>query len=148
MTDEARTSCVLIPCSDNERWAVPQNCLAEIHVVNSTEEEPPAQVEWRGREVPVVDFGSDKDTPWCEKRVGTGLVAIFLGLENEACQYWGVAIRGAGLDLVNLSPEEVADASNDALEHASAAFTYNDVLYQVPDLDGLQKKVAADVAAA
>ncbi len=147
MSDDAITSCVLIPCSDNEKWAVPQNCLAEIHVVNSIEETPPSLLEWRGREVPVVDFGAESDAPWCEQRIGTGLVAIFLGLEGEACEYWGVAIRGAGLDVVTLASAELVDASEEACEHASAAFKYNDVLYQVPDLDGLQKRAAKMAAA-
>ena len=146
MSDEATTSRVLIPCSDDECWAVPQSCLAEIHVVNSDQETPPQSIEWRGREVPVVDFGSDAATRWCERRVGTGLVAIFLGMEGAECEYWGVAIRGAGLDLVKLDPDELLDASEDAKAHASAAFRYNDVLYQVPDLDGLQQRAAAQAA--
>ncbi len=148
MTEGTSTSCVLIPCSDTENWAVPQACLAEIHVVNSTSKTPPKAVEWRGQKVPVMDLGEKGAAPWGERRVGTGLVAIFLGLEGAGCDYWGVAVRGEGLAVARLSSEEISDASGEALEHAASAFKYNDVLYQVPDLDGLQQRIATSAEAA
>lgn len=148
MTKDTSTSCVLIPCSEDEHWAVPQSCLAEIQVVKSTSASPPAEVLWRGREVPVMDCGSDGALPWAERRAGTGLVAIFLGLEGVGCEYWGVAVRGDGLAIARLSPDNISDASSAARSYATTAFTYNDVLYQVPDLDGLQKQIAAGMEAA
>jgi hypothetical protein len=141
--EDTTTRCVLIPCSTDEHWAVPQNCLAEITTVNADSEEPPETIDWRGREVPVIDFGAGCETPWSERRVGTGLVAIFLGLAGEGCEYWGVALRGNALAVANLAPDTVSDAPDRAVEHASGAFEYEGVLYQVPDLDGLQKKLAA-----
>ncbi|MDX1732751.1 MAG: hypothetical protein R3228_00210 [Halioglobus sp.] len=148
MSESTATSCVLIPCSETERWAVPQACLAEIQVVNSTSEDPPPAISWRGREVPVLDRGEGGEVPWAERRIGTGLVAIFLGREESECEYWGVAIRGQGLTVASLVPADINDASSEAADDASSAFIYNDVLYQVPDLDGLQKHIAANLAAA
>lgn len=143
-----QTSCVLIPCSETERWAVPQACLAHIQVVKSTSESPPEVVLWRGREVPVMDRGRNGALPWAERRAGTGLVAIFIGLEEEGCEYWGVAVRGEGLDIARLTQDNMRDAADQAMEDAVSAFIYNDVLYQVPDLNGLQKQIAADMQAA
>jgi hypothetical protein len=144
MTDSALKHCVLVPCSETERWAVPQNCLGEIQVVNSDTGSPPESISWRGREVPVLDFGPEDSTPWCESRNGTGLVAIFLGLKGDDCEYWGVAVRGNGLTVTSLSSDDIGDASDRVADHASAAFEYHGVLYQVPDLDGLQKRVAVN----
>lgn len=142
MTDNAKRWCVLIPCSNTETWAVPQNCLAEIMTLNVDTLLPPDEVSWRGRTVPVLDFGSDDGSLWRGPRRGAGLVAIFLGLRGEGCEYWGVAVRGEGLRVVSLSPEEVEDVPEQASPHATAAFTFKGVLCQVPDLDSFQKKIA------
>lgn len=142
MTDDAKQWCVLIPCSSTETWAVPQNCLAEIMTLNVDTALPPDEVNWRGRTVPVLDFGSDDGSLWREPHRGTGLVAIFLGLRGEGCEYWGVAVRGEGLKVVSLAPEEVEDMPERASQHATAAFNFNGVLCQVPDLDSFQKKIA------
>mgnify|MGYP001819932595 CR=1 FL=1 len=146
MSEESATRCVLIPCSGQERWAVPQNCLAEIVTINADSDTPPAEVCWRNVTVPVLDFGSDGEVPWCEERGGTGLIAIFLGLAGEDCEYWGVALRGNGLAVASLSAGEVVDAPTRKCGHASAAFEYQGALYQVPDLDGLQKRLASSPA--
>ena len=144
MTDNTKRWCVLIPCSKTETWAVPQNCLGEIVTLQTDSELPPEEVNWRDRVVPVMDFGSDDGSGWREPRRGTGLVAIFLGLKGEGCEYWGMAVRGEGLRVVSLSPEEVEDLPEQVCEHATAAFNYHGVLCQVPDLDGFQKTVAAN----
>jgi hypothetical protein len=142
MTNDTKQWCVLIPCSATETWAVPQNCLAEIMTLNTDTALPPDEVTWRGRTVPVLDFGSDDGSLWREPHRGAGLVAIFLGLRGEGCEYWGVAVRGEGLRVVGLSPEEVEDEPERASQHATAAFNFNGVLCQVPDLDSFQKKIA------
>lgn len=148
MSQESTTSCVLIPISSAENWAVPQNCLAEILTVNADAETPPESVSWRGREIPVLDFGAQGDARWNQERIGTGLVAVFLGLAGEGCEYWGVALRGEGLAIARLDSEQVTEAPDSVVEHASAAFRFQECVYQVPDLDGLQKKLAASVQAA
>jgi chemotaxis signal transduction protein len=122
---------------------VPQNCLAEILTLPTDVVQPPAEVTWRGRTVPVLDFGSEDGTVWRESGRGAGLVAIFLGLKGEGCEYWGVAIRGEGLRVVSLSPEEVEDVPEQVAQHATAAFNFNGVLCQVPDLESFQEKIAA-----
>jgi len=142
MTDNKKRWCVLIPCSKTETWAVPQNCLGEIMTLHTDTVLPPDEVNWRGRTVPVLDFGSDDGSLWREPRRGAGLVAIFLGLKGEGCEYWGVAVRGQGLRVVSLSPEQVEDAPERMQQHATAAFNFNGVLCQVPDLDSFQKKIA------
>ena len=94
MTDNTKRWCVLIPCSSTETWAVPQNCLGEIVTLYTDSTRPPDEITWRGRTVPVLDFGSDDGSVWREPRRGAGLVAIFLGLKGEGCEYWGLAVRG------------------------------------------------------
>ena len=147
MSDESLSSCVLIPCSKTEAWAVPQICLAEILTLQSSADEVPAEVEWRGVTVPVLDLGREDGSQWRESG-GSGLIAIFLGLKGEGCEYWGVAVRGEGLAVEKVSPEDIEDAQEQVLPHATAAFHLRGVLYQVPDLDGLQKKIAVGQCAA
>ena len=143
MTENAKRWCVLLPCSKTETWAVPQNCLGEIVTLQTDSELPPNEVNWRDRVVPVLDFGSADGSSWRDSRRGTGLVAIFLGLKGEECEYWGMAVRGEGLRVVSLSPDEVEDMPEQVSEHATAAFNFHGVLCQVPDLDGFQKNIAA-----
>ena len=142
MTDENLRWCVLIPCSKQEVWAVPQICLAEIFTLQTESDLPPEEIEWRDRKVPVLDLGAEDGSVWRETRRGSGLIAIFLGLEGEALDYWGVAVRGEGLAVSKVAPDEVRDAPDALAEHATAAFEREGVVYQVPDLAELQKKLA------
>ena len=142
MSDTTERWCVLVPCSGSETWAVPQNCLAEIVTVHTDAEVPPLEVSWRGRTVPVLDLGSDDGSQWQARGRNAGLVAIFLGLKGEGCEYWAVAVRGEGLKVVSLSPDEVEDVPEQVVSHATAAFTFHGVLCQVPDLDSFQRKIA------
>jgi len=130
-------------CSNTEAWAVPQNCLAEILTLHDVAEQPPETVLWHGVNLPVLDFGDDDGSAWREHRSGTGLVAIFLGLEGEGCDYWGVAIRGEGLAVKRIATGEVKDSHEAVREHAHAAFNLHGTVYQVPDLAVLQKKITA-----
>ena len=148
MADNTKRWCVLIPCSSTETWAVPQNCLAEIVTLQADTQQPPKQVQWRERTVPVLDLGYGDGSLWQQPRRETGLVAIFLGLKGEGCEYWGVAVRGERLVVAGLSPDTVEDVPGRALEHATAAFMFNGVLCQVPDLDAFQKRIASSQMAA
>ena len=103
MGENAKKMCVLLPFSATETWAVPQQCLGEIVTVQSESEVPPTELEWRGKTIPVIDLGAEEGPEWREKRRGSGLVAIFLGLSGEACEYWGMAVRGKGLRMVSLT---------------------------------------------
>lgn len=142
MTDETLRWCVLIPCSETEIWAVPQICLAEIYTLYTDAHTPPTQISWRDRQVPVLDMGAEDGSVWRESRRGSGLIAIFLGLEGESCEYFGVAVRGDNLTAAKVSADTVKDVPEKKLAHASAAFEFDGTVYQVPDLDGLQKKLA------
>ncbi len=142
MQDNAKLWCVLIPCSSTETWAVPQNCLAEIVTLQTDAVLPPDQMNWREHTVPLLDLGREDDSQWQQPSRDAGLVAVFLGLKGEGCEYWGVAIRGQGLKVVALQPEEVEEVAEGVRDYASAAFMFNGVLCQVPDLDSFQKKVA------
>ena len=142
MTDDVKLWCVLIPCSETEMWAVPQNCLAEIVTLHTDAQEPPQEVIWRDRTVPVMDRGCDDDSQWQQPHRDAGLVAIFLGLKGDGCEYWGVAVRGDGLKIAGLVPEAVEDMPECVQEYATAAFRFDGVLCQVPDLDRFQKKIA------
>lgn len=140
--------CVLLPCSDSEFWAVPQNALAEIVTLHAVPEQPPEELQWRSESVPVLDFGRDDGSRWRERVGGSGLVAVLLGLEGEGCDYWGVAVRGEGLAVRRVAQADVRDAPDAVAEHATAAFVLGGVTYQVPDLVALQRKIAASVAVA
>ncbi len=142
MSDITKRWCVLIPCSRTETWAVPQNCLGEIVTLYTDTVLPPDEVNWRGCTVPVLDLGSDDGSLWREPSRGAGLVAIFLGLKGEGCEYWGLAVRGEGLRVVSLSPAEMEEVPQHVQRHATAAFNFKGVLCQVPDLDSFQKKIA------
>ena len=142
MSDNTKRWCVLIPCSKTETWAVPQNCLGEIVTLYTETLLPPVEVSWRGRTVPVLDFGSGDGSLWREPSRGAGLVAIFLGLKGEGCEYWGLAVRGEGLRIVSLTPETVENVPHLVQQHATAAFKFNGVVCQVPDLDSFQKQIA------
>lgn len=143
MTDNVNRWCVLVPCSKTQTWAVPLNCLAEIVTLHTEAISPPHEVLWRDRAVPVMDLGPADGSEWRAASRGTGLVAIFLGLKGEGCEYWGLAVRGEGLRVVRLSGEAVEDVPEQIQPHATAAFTFHGVLCQVPDLDSFQRKVAA-----
>jgi hypothetical protein len=142
MADNTKHWCVLIPCSSTETWAVPQNCLAEIVTLHTDTQRPPQSLSWRDRTVPVLDLGGDDGSLWQQPNRDAGLVAIFLGLKGEECEYWGVAIRGEGLRAVGLEVDRVEEAPEDVQEHATAAFKWDNVLCQVPDLDSFQRKIA------
>ena len=141
MSDKQSRWCVLIPCSSEQTWAVPQSCLAEIVTLKTEQERPPAKIRWRGVDVPVIDLGAAGETPWLEGRTGTGLVAVVLGLKGGDCDYWGVAIRGHGLGIRDLVDAEIEDLPDELPEHASAAFRMQGVVYQVPDLPALQQTI-------
>lgn len=148
MTDDASRWCVLIPCSKTESWAVPQNCLAEIVTLHDTVEQPPEELDWRGMSVPVLDFGHEDGSHWREQLGGTGLIAIFLGLEGQGCDYWGLAVRGEGLGVRRVAEQQVEDAPGAVQQHATGAFKLQGAVYQVPDLALLQQKIVTGLAVA
>lgn len=144
MSERETRNCLFLPCSDSVIWALPKNCLAEIITLANAGEQPPAQIEWRGHDVPVVDPSGDGSGRWREPRAGTALVAILLGIEGRGCAYLGVALRGLGLNLRALPEEEVEDCPEAALPESLAAFRWRDNLYQVPDLLALQARVGQE----
>ena len=147
MTDDVSRWCALLPCSAELSLAVPQSCLAEIVTLHTTRERPPEKIRWRGESVPVIDFAPEQPG-WREEQSGTGLLAIFRGLQGEGCDYWAVAVRGQGLAVKDIAAEEIDDTPNEVLELASAAFKLDGTIYQVPDLTALQQKITAGLQAA
>lgn len=142
MSDNTKLWCALIPCSKTETLAVPQNCLAEIVTLQTDSLVPPRELVWRGRTVPVLDLGGDDGSSWQQPNREAGLVAIFLGLKGEGCEYWALAIRGVGLKVASLVSEELEEVTQGLQDYATAAFMLNGVLCQVPDLDNFQKRIA------
>ncbi|MEP0201085.1 MAG: hypothetical protein ABJ084_12070 [Halioglobus sp.] len=141
MSIDERQWCIFLPCGNGDTWAVPQNAVAEIVTVEADSSEPPATLMWRGRNVPVVDPGTDKSTPWRDKYGRSGLVAVMLGLEGEELEYWGVAVRGEGLTIKDMRSETVEDAQDQAHEHALTAFRLNQHVVQIPDLAKMQHEL-------
>ncbi|MFK8047241.1 MAG: hypothetical protein AB8B81_02285 [Halioglobus sp.] len=133
--------CVFLPCSEQEVWAIPQNCLAEIVTLQNADTTPPAQITWRGKQVPVLDLGGPEDPSWCDASGESGLVAVILGLKGQGNDYWAVALRGEGLAVKNIANENIIDLPDRVTERSTSAFELHEVLYQVPDLPELQKHV-------
>lgn len=143
MSEMLSGCCVLLPCSSERAWVVPQRCLGEIVTVPTNDDQPPVEICWRGVMVPVVDFGREDAVPW---RGGAGLVAVILGQRDEACQYFGVAVRGGSLAVSKLVDEAIEDLPEALLDYATAAFRMNGNIYQVPDLLALQRAIGAGEA--
>ena len=144
MSEMSFDRCVLVPCSSERSWVVPQRCLGEILTIPSAEELPPAEVLWRGEEIPVVDFGRDDPLPWRDQLTGAGLIAIVLGQQrDQACQYFGVAVRGGALGVCQFAQNDIEDLPGVETEYASATFRVNGNIYQVPDLLALQRTISA-----
>ena len=141
MAESSTRWCVFLPCSREEIWAVPQNCLAEVVTLQAVNDTPPEQINWRGHEVPVLDLDDAGATPWRDPQGETGLIAVILGLQGQGSDYWAVALRGDGLVAKNLPTGEMKDMPARVLDRCTAAFEYENVVYQVPDLPELQKQV-------
>jgi hypothetical protein len=144
MNESAVHSCLFLPCSAAEIWAVPKNSLAEIVTLYEVGEVPPRQISWRGHQVPVLDMDETRETRWRDSRAGTGLVAVLLGIDGLGCRYLGVALRGQGLGLHQVPEDEVEDRPAEALPRSMGAFRWRNVTYQVPDLLGMQEEIARE----
>lgn len=143
MSKETTGQCVLLPCSAERAWVVPQRCLGEIVTISSAGELPPQEIHWRGEIVPVVDFGRQGVVPWRDPRGGSGLVAVVLGRRDEVCRYFGVAVRGPDLGVCTLVDEEIEDIPDPAPDYATAVFRMHGNTYQVPDLLALQRALGS-----
>ncbi len=137
MAEDPKRLCVLLPLAGNLRWVVPQNCLAELVTVHAAQDTPPATIAWREQVVPVLDFGAEDSTPWCDAKSQTGLIAVFLGLREQPLEYWGVALRGAGLGVRKLDLESGVEVAAEG-EFALAAVELEGQVYTLPDLPALQ----------
>ena len=140
--------CVLLPCASNRRWAVPQNCLAEIVTLPAQGETVPAEVQWRGLDIPVMDFGAQGNVPFRDAQNGNGLVAVMLGVRGSGCDYWGLALRGGGLTVRHIDESQCQDKPEAIQEHSLAAFELDGQTFQVPDLPALQSLATGMVSAA
>lgn len=145
MSNRSNRMCVLLPCGDELRWAVPQTCLAEILTLPSTGDVPPESVSWRGLDIAVFDIGAGSGTPWRTSQSGTGLVVIMLGVKDKGREYWGLAIRGDGLSVRNVQESDCRDMPDSMEEYSLAAFELDGATYQVPDLPTLQQRLATNV---
>ena len=140
MSINERQWCIFLPCGKGETWAVSQNAVAEIVAADAMSSEPPKQLMWRGKSLPVFDPGLGTGARWREES-GSGLVAVLLGLEGAELEYWGVALRGEGLTIKDIRREAVVDAQDEAHEHAVTAFRLHERLVQVPDLAMMQHQL-------
>ena len=132
--------CVVLPCTDSDLWAVPENSLAELVTLSVEEDTPPAELDWRGQQIPVLDLQAGS-RGWGERHGGTGLIAVLHGLDTSGPAFWGVCLREHGLRVEDL-PEAVDDVPDESAEYALSAFRHQGQLYQVPDLVALQRRAA------
>jgi hypothetical protein len=130
--------CVLLTCASNKRWAIPQSCLGEILTVAADEDSVPAEVNWRGVDIPVMDFGAGGREVWRDPQSSAGLIAVILGVKGQGFKYWGVALRGRGLAMRDLQECDCQDKPDAIQEYSLAAFELEGQTYQVPDLPALQ----------
>lgn len=144
MTDASVRHCLFLPCSAAQVWAVPKNCLAEIVTLYNAGATPPASIEWRGHEVPVLDLDTAATARWQEPRARTGLIAVLLGIDGLGCRYLGVALRGQGLGLHAVPEGEVEECPEQVQPGASGAFRWQGVTYQVPDLLAIQAELTRE----
>lgn len=138
MSDPTDRMCVLLPCADGQHWAVPQSCLAEILTVPADGEVPPDQASWRGVDIPVIDIGQGGPVPWQNRRSGTGLIAVVVGIRGMGVDFWGVALRGGNLSVRKLDEQDCEDLPEAVADTSLAAFSLEGVIYQVPDLSAWQ----------
>jgi hypothetical protein len=122
---------------------VPQRCLGEILTVTPAGEHPPEQVRWRGELLPVADFGFGGSAPWRDERSGAGLIAVVLGQRDEACPYFGVALRGSDLGVRRLEDAAIEDLPDAVEDYACAMFSLQGTVYEVPDLLALQRSLGS-----
>lgn len=133
--------CALLPCSHEQRWAVPQRCLGEVVSIPNADTNPPEYIEWRSQTVPVLDLDPENGPRWKNERTGIGIVAVILGLPGEGPSYWGLALRGEKLGIEDLARADITDAPDQVAKNASAAFMLDEILYQVPDLPRWQQQI-------
>ena len=143
MSHKGAYACIVLPCSASRHWVLPQACLGEILTLATGDESPPAEISWRGEQVPVIDFGAGGEARWRDPQTGSGLIAVLLGREGESCRFWGVAVRGTGLGVADLDGEEMEDLPDAVQDYASAAFRLQENVYQVPDLLAIQRAIGA-----
>jgi len=73
---------------------------------------------------------------------------VLLGQRDEACQYFGLAVRGVNLGVSKLEQEQIEDLDEPLSDYATAAFRMNEHTYQIPDLLALQRALASREAVA
>ncbi len=147
MSQENARWCVLMSCSENENWALPQNALGEIVTLPSETDQPPMQIRCRGRQLPIRGLARAATQPWLDSRSGAGIMAVILGLGGEPGGAWAVALRGGLLTVQALDDEDLEDTPQALCENSTAAFRYRDRLFQVPDLQHWQQSLAPAVEA-
>jgi len=142
MSERKQQDCVLLPTGSRCPWVLPQRCLGEIVTVAATGEQPPEAIDWRGQRVAVLDFGAPGAPPWRDPGGSTGLVAVVLGLRDESCDYFGIAVRGSGLGIIQLADADIEDLPGSELpEYTLAAFRLHNNEFQVPDLLAMQRAI-------
>ena len=146
MTGDRPSTCVLLPCSAGEYWALPQCCLGEIVAVPAEGQQPPAQFDWRGLQLPVLNRW--KGAGWSDPRSGTGLVAVLLPLSGERGTCWGLALGNQGPQIAELQAGEIEELPPAGADKFLAAFRLGGSVCQVPDLRAWETIMAASGAAA
>ena len=147
MSVDVAENCILLPAGGGRPWILPQCCLGEIVTVAAEGECPPETIDWRGEEIPVVDFDAVGGEPWRDPRGVSGLIAVVLGLREEDCPYFGLALRGSCLGVVRLAEAEMQDiADEQPSPYTLAAFRLGEQEYAVPDLHAVQRAVGSGAA--
>lgn len=139
----AAEACVLLTCSADEAWAVPETVLATIFHCTDLSSVP----QWAGQGLPLLDRAKAEPPGFSGPAAGE-LVAVFRGGPDGTLPFWGLRLRRPGAHWVVIAADEVTERPDAALPDAIAAFEYRGRLCQVPDLAALEASLARSVQSA
>ncbi|QIB65648.1 hypothetical protein [Kineobactrum salinum] len=136
MSSDNSQRCILLPCADDQTWAVPPNCLAEIALLPAISTD---RVSWRHRDIPLFVGAS------AALRADPCPCAIFLGIGDQNCDFWALALSSCSVRAMTLPAAALEEEPEQVQPGCLGAFRFEGLLCQVPDLPALQARLAGSV---
>ncbi len=126
--------CILLPCHGGQTWAVPPNCLVEIALLPAASTD---RVSWRDRDIPLFAVAAAAPRP------DPCPCAIFLGMKDQSCDFWALALADCGAQAVTLTAAALQEQPDQIQPDCLSAFRFEGQLCQVPDLPALHARLAS-----